>query len=107
MAAATREQLRERAAALVADRGLDPARFVVVDTEATFGGGSTPGERIPSAGLRIAGAAPDAAARWFQRREPPVVGTTRGGSFQIDLRCVLPEDEAPLAQALAAFAAED
>jgi len=100
MAAAGREEVAARAAAFLEKNGFADPRVSVVDSEATFGGGSTPGEIIPSAAVRLAGtASADATARWFQEREPPVLGTVRNGAFQLDFRTILEEDEAPLAVA--------
>jgi L-seryl-tRNA(Ser) seleniumtransferase len=101
MASASQDQLRRRVTDFVERLGLDERRFTVVDTVATFGGGSTPGEQIPSAALRLSSdGSPDAIARWFQGLEPPVIGTVKDGQFQIDFRTVLPEDEELLAVAL-------
>jgi L-seryl-tRNA(Ser) seleniumtransferase len=104
MAGAGREQVRVRAADFLERSGIRDPRVAVVDSEATFGGGSTPGETIPSAAIRLAGAAsPDATARWFQEREPPVLGTVKSGAFQVDFRTILPEDEPFLSRALLAW----
>lgn len=100
--------VRERAAAFLRANGLPAAMFGIVDSAATFGGGSTPGEQIPSAAIRIASRrSPDEIARRLQLAEPPVVGTVREGAFQLDFRTILPADEAPLADALRALAAEE
>jgi L-seryl-tRNA(Ser) seleniumtransferase len=104
MGGATAKEVGQRAAAFLEREGLPADRFEVVESVATFGGGSTPGEEIRSAAIRLrADRSPDAVAGWFQREEPPVVGTVREGAFQIDFRTVLPEDEAPLAAALRRF----
>lgn len=96
--------VRERASAFIVNNGLDPSTFRMVDSVATFGGGSTPGEEIPSAAIRIiSGKSPDSIARWFQKEEPPLVGTVKEGAFQVDFRTILPQDEAPLARALKRF----
>ncbi len=96
-----RGSVAERARAIVGRADLAPELARVVDSEATFGGGSAPGEKIPSASISLESAEPaDEVARWFQRREPPVLGTVRDGTFRIDPRTVLPEDEQPLVEAL-------
>jgi seryl-tRNA(Sec) selenium transferase len=82
--------------------------FEIVDSAAAFGGGSTPGEEIPSAAIRLRSRrSADEIARRLQENEPPVLGTVREGAFQLDLRTILAEDEAPLAEALRALAAEE
>ena len=106
LARAPQEAVRARAAAFLEAHGLGGPMFTVVDSAATFGGGSTPGEEIPSAAVRISsGLSPDAVARHLQSAEPPVVGTVRDDAFQIDFRTILETDEASLAGALTAFAA--
>jgi L-seryl-tRNA(Ser) seleniumtransferase len=104
LANATLAEVRERAEAFIAKCGLPADRFEVVASTATFGGGSTPGQGIPSAALRVKGPGrPDTIARYFQEREPPVIGTVRNGSFELDFRTVLPEDEEPLGLACLAL----
>ena len=101
MAGEDRATVAARATAFLADGGIDDARVTIVESEATFGGGSTPGKVIPSAAIRFAGgASPDATARWFQEREPPVLGTVKSGAFQVDFRTILPDDEPFLAHAV-------
>ena len=98
------DSVRRRAEAFLTGSGLPAERFEIVDSVATFGGGSTPGEEIPSAAIRIlSDGTPDSIARGFQKEEPPLVGTVKEGAFQIDFRTILPEDEAPLAAVLSRF----
>ena len=95
-------EIRTRIEAFLQTYNLQTEAFTVVDSTATFGGGSTPGGQIPSAALRIEiDRSPDEIARFFQECEPSVVGTVKEGFFQIDFRTVLPEDETPLADACA------
>jgi L-seryl-tRNA(Ser) seleniumtransferase len=107
LARAPQAAVRDRAAAFLVAHGLGAPMFTVVDSAATFGGGSTPGEEIPSAAVRIASRlSADAVARWLQSAEPPVVGTVRDDAFQLDFRTILESDEAPLAAALKTLADE-
>lgn len=104
MAMAGKEELQGRVKSFISEHGLDSKQFTMVDSQSTFGGGSTPGSEIPSAGIRIDMViTPDEIARFFQEREPPVVGTVKEGYFQIDFRTILPEDEAILADACKAL----
>jgi L-seryl-tRNA(Ser) seleniumtransferase len=97
--------LAARVESFVATHGLPKDVFVPVETEATFGGGATPGTAIPSYGLGIsAPKGPDTIAAFFQKRSPPVIGTVRGDLFVIDFRTVLEADEALLAQSCIALA---
>ena len=91
MAAAPVEGLRARAAAL----GVG----TVVDTVAVAGGGSVPGQEVPSAGVALDG---DHAAR-LRANDPPVVARVHEGRTVCDLRTVDPADDGVLAAALAAL----
>ncbi len=84
MIAATPEALRERASAIAA-RVDDRAE--VVATEATVGGGSLPGETLPSFGVALA---------------PSVIGRIEAGRVILDLRTVDPGLDAELAAAILA-----
>ncbi len=88
------EALRTRANALAA--GL-AAR--VVPIESTIGGGSLPGETLPSFGLAIAGSAERLLAA-LRHGSPSVVGRIADGSVVLDLRTVEPERDGDLATAV-------
>ncbi len=90
MAAVPVEVLRSRAGRLGAGR--------VVDTVAVAGGGSVPGQDVPSAGVALEG---DHAAR-LRANDPPVVARVHEGMTICDLRTVDPLDDAVLATALGA-----
>jgi L-seryl-tRNA(Ser) seleniumtransferase len=101
MASTTREDLRQRIEQFKSVHNFDSKQVVSIDSDATFGGGSTPGSKIPSAALRlVASHSPDKIAQLFQEHEPPIIGTVHDGYFQIDFRTILPRDEAPLADAI-------
>jgi L-seryl-tRNA(Ser) seleniumtransferase len=65
----------------------------VVVSESTVGGGSLPGEVLPSVALALAAAAPDALAARLRQAEPPVVGRIRNDRLQLDPRTVLPRQD--------------
>ncbi len=90
MAAAPVERLRARAEALGVGQ--------VIDTVAVAGGGSVPGQDVPSAGVALDG---DLAAR-LRAADPPVVARVHDGMTICDLRTVDPLDDTVLAAALAA-----
>ncbi|MBO0730562.1 MAG: L-seryl-tRNA(Sec) selenium transferase [Acidimicrobiaceae bacterium] len=69
----------------------------VVDCEAVMGGGTLPGVTIPSAGVAIAG---DVTAA-LRACDPPIVARVADGRTVVDLRTVLPEQDALVAAALA------
>jgi L-seryl-tRNA(Ser) seleniumtransferase len=88
MAAAPVDGLRARAEALGAGK--------VVDTMAVAGGGSVPGQDVPSAGVALEG---DLAAA-LRRHDPPVVARVHEGMTICDLRTVDPLDDPVLTRAL-------
>jgi L-seryl-tRNA(Ser) seleniumtransferase len=93
MATTPVEVLRSRAADLGVGRPCE--------TVAVAGGGSVPGQEIPSAGVAVEG---DQAAR-LRASDPPIIARVSGGETVCDLRTVDPADDALLAKALAAGAA--
>jgi L-seryl-tRNA(Ser) seleniumtransferase len=88
MAATPVAELRARAAAL----GVGDACATV----AVAGGGSVPGQEVPSAGVAVAG---DHAAA-LRAHDPPVIARVHEGSTICDLRTVDPADDPVLADAL-------
>ena len=88
MAAAPVDGLRARAEALGVGK--------VVDTVAVAGGGSVPGQDVPSAGVALDG---DHAAA-LRRLDPPIVARVHEGMTICDLRTVDPLDDPVLAAAL-------
>ncbi len=92
MACTPVEELRRRAGALGVGQ--------VVDCESVAGGGSLPGLTIASAGVVLSGDHRDA----LREGEPPVIATVRDARTVADLRAVDPDDDAPLAKALARVA---
>ena len=100
MIAAPLAALRSRAAAL-ADELAGGAPVEVVATEATVGGGSLPGETLPSIGLAVAAGAEQLLAA-LRRGSPPVIGRIEGGRVILDLRTVAPARDVALAAAIRA-----
>jgi L-seryl-tRNA(Ser) seleniumtransferase len=92
-------ELRARAEALAA--GLPGAR--VTQVESTVGGGSLPGETMPSWGIALAGPATRLLTA-LRRGTPAVVGRIVDGSVVLDLRTVEPARDRDLAAALRAAA---
>ena len=90
MALAPVAELRSRAAALGVGE--------VVDTVAVPGGGSVPGQEIPSVGVAVDGDV----AGLLRRHDPPVVARVEGGRTICDVRTVDPADDQLLKAALTA-----
>jgi L-seryl-tRNA(Ser) seleniumtransferase len=88
MASTPVEALRARAESIGAGE--------VVDTVAVAGGGSVPGQDVPSVGVAVIG---DHAAA-LRAHDPPVVGRVHDGKTICDLRTVDPADDAVLTKAL-------
>jgi L-seryl-tRNA(Ser) seleniumtransferase len=88
-------------------RASDLARIVgnraeVVATEATIGGGSLPGETLPSFGVALGGRSADRTLAALRRGSPSVVGRIEGGRVMLDLRTVDPDLDDDLAAAIIA-----
>jgi len=107
MMAAKCEQIEVRATTLAAwlcDEAIVPSDISVevVKGWSTIGGGSLPGETLPTCLVALRSAAPDDLARKLRLGSPPVIGRIDKNVFVLDLRTVLPGEEANLRQALRA-----
>jgi L-seryl-tRNA(Ser) seleniumtransferase len=101
MIAAEMDELRGRASALsaaVPERAR--SAIAVVDVSSTVGGGSLPGETLPSLAVAIAARSADRLLERLRAGEPAVVARIEGGRVLLDLRTVDPEDDAAIADAL-------
>ncbi len=76
----------------------------VVETRATIGGGSLPGDTLSSRALVVPTASPDKTARALRLGQLPVIGRIEDGKLLIDLRTIVPEDDDDLVVALRAQA---
>lgn len=104
MLGVSRDSLRARAEALAArarDAGFEAE---AVASTAIAGGGAGAESTLPSAAvaLRRPGLAADALAAALRALAPPVVARIEGGRVLLDLRSVAEEEDAELAEALAA-----
>jgi L-seryl-tRNA(Ser) seleniumtransferase len=98
------DALRARGAALAEALGW-PVGEVLVDSRATIGGGSLPGDTMPSVALRVPSTAPSRDAKRLRTGEPAVVGRIEDEALLVDLRSVDPSDDARLLAALRALGA--
>lgn len=85
------------AGASVADTN---AGVTVVALVATVGGGSLPGETLPSAGLEIRAGSADRLLARLRTGDPAVIGRVAGGAVLLDLRTVDPADDAGVGRAI-------
>ena len=72
----------------------------VVEGESTVGGGSLPGEILPTKLWQLSHDHPERLAGRLRQAEMPVIGRVSEGSLILDPRTVLPEQESPLLSAL-------
>jgi L-seryl-tRNA(Ser) seleniumtransferase len=98
MATRTTGELRRRADAIAATA----SHVRVIDVDATVGGGSVPGARIPS--VAIAFDTDDVVAALATLRRHGVIARVHEGAVVGDLRTVDPRDDADLTKALLATA---
>ncbi|MCS7050561.1 MAG: L-seryl-tRNA(Sec) selenium transferase [Thermomicrobium sp.] len=110
MIAAPLDTLVERCR-LWAARMADLIEVEVVPTEATIGGGSLPGETLPSAALAVSaatlartacGCSLDDFARRLRTGRPPVIGRVEDERLLLDARTVLPDQDEALVAAVRA-----
>jgi L-seryl-tRNA(Ser) seleniumtransferase len=94
-------ELAARARALAADLSGRGAAVELVPGESTVGGGSLPGEVLPTTLVAIGGGDPERLAALLRTGEPPVVARVAGGRLLLDLRTVDEAQLAPLAAAVA------
>jgi L-seryl-tRNA(Ser) seleniumtransferase len=90
--------IRARAEKLAAQ--LEGVKAEIVAGESVIGGGSTPDQSLPT--WLIAIASPDVVAveRALRSCDPPVVARIEENRLLVDLRTVLPEEEAALVSAV-------
>jgi len=72
----------------------------VVDGESTVGGGSLPGETLPTKLVALDVAHPDRLAATLRAADPPVVARIEEDRLGLDPRTVLPEEERELLRAV-------
>jgi L-seryl-tRNA(Ser) seleniumtransferase len=96
------EALREEAGRwLTALGGLVPGARVR-HAESAVGGGTLPGETLPTAVLALPVTDPDSLAARLRQADPPLVGRIEAGELLLDPRTVLPGEGALLVAALRA-----
>ena len=98
MLGATLGELRDRAAAYVA--ALPSAEML--ESDAYVGGGSLPESRIASVAVAIATPKPQMLAAALRRGDPAVVARIEYDRLLIDLRAVMPDEDAKAIAAIAA-----
>jgi L-seryl-tRNA(Ser) seleniumtransferase len=102
MIAAPLELLAARAADWAAELHSRHIPASVVPAYSTVGGGSLPGEVLPTRALALAHPRPDALATALRAGDPPVIGRIIDNQLILDPRTVLPDADAELLRAVAA-----
>ncbi|MEN6606271.1 MAG: L-seryl-tRNA(Sec) selenium transferase [Bryobacteraceae bacterium] len=92
------DSIRARAEALLATLGGAPAS--VIHGESVIGGGSTPGQPIPTWLIALTAGNVVELERKLRLSDPPVIARIENDQLLLDLRTVLPGEEAELAAAL-------
>lgn len=72
----------------------------VVNTVSTVGGGSLPGQTLPTRALAISVDSVDALAEKLRQASPPVIGRIEANRLLLDPRTVLPEQDKTLSAVL-------
>ncbi len=101
MLAQSEAELSARAQALLEGLGPLGARCVLIAGRSMVGGGSLPGESLPTTLVALPAGDAEAQARALRLGHPPVVARIVDGRVVLDLRTVLPGQEAALAQRVA------
>jgi L-seryl-tRNA(Ser) seleniumtransferase len=96
MMAAAPEQLNARAGHWAAELG----QGEVVPSQSTVGGGSLPGESLPTFVLSLKVKSPDKFLEKLRRQQPPVIARTENDRILLDPRTVLPEQDGTLVASL-------
>jgi len=96
-------QIESRATVLATWLCEAEVQAAVVDGWSTVGGGSLPGETLPTRLVAIRMAAPHELAQRLRLGSPPLIGRIEKDAFLLDLRTVLPAEEPALREALKAM----
>jgi L-seryl-tRNA(Ser) seleniumtransferase len=96
MIAATRTELDARAQKWTERLSTAKIAASVIDAESTVGGGSLPGESLPTRAVAIAVASPDEFAARLRQNNPPIVARIEENRIVFDPRTVLVAEEETL-----------
>jgi L-seryl-tRNA(Ser) seleniumtransferase len=93
MITATRESLDARATKWAERLRASKLEAMVIDAESTVGGGSLPGETLPTRALALNVTSPDAFAARLRANTPPIIARIEANRVVLDPRTVLPHEE--------------
>jgi len=93
------EEILMRAEEVIRKTGLPSDRIRIVEGRSTIGGGSTPGETLPTFLVSVSPkSSPDRFAARLRAGSPPVVARIVDGAVCFDLRTVLPNQDDTIAE---------
>jgi L-seryl-tRNA(Ser) seleniumtransferase len=90
------DALEQRARSLAEQLGA-----TAVESRSAIGGGSLPGQTQPSWAVALEAHSPDRLSATLRRADPPVISRIEADRVLLDLRAILPEQDAVLAAAVA------
>jgi L-seryl-tRNA(Ser) seleniumtransferase len=96
MITTTRETLDARATRWAERLRAAHLDATVIDAESTIGGGSLPGETLPTRAVALTVASPDAFAARLRAHTPPILARIEADRIVLDPRTVLPNEEETL-----------
>jgi L-seryl-tRNA(Ser) seleniumtransferase len=102
MISAPLESLQNRAEKIETELKKSGIQMVVQKSQSTIGGGSLPGETLPSITISVIKPVFSAnqQAQLFRQQTPPVIGRIEGQKFVLDLRTVFPHQDETLVSAI-------
>ncbi len=98
------DEVRTRAEQLLAQlqtKSGSPKTFALQSVSSAPGGGALPGQQLPSWAVAISSDSPDDVSRQLRLGHPAILARVQEGCVLIDLRTVLPDDDAALLERLA------
>ena len=100
MIAQSAEAVQQRALRFQRQLAVADVKVAVIPGKSTIGGGSLPGETLPTFLLAFDIPRPDSAAASLRMTDPPVICRIQKNLLLLDLRTVLPEQEEALLEIL-------
>ena len=95
------EALQRRAEKMKAELEGSGIKIAIRQSESTVGGGSLPGETLPTIAVSIESGEPvDRQAKLFRGQSPPIIGRIEDGKFVLDLRTVFPDQDEMIVSAI-------
>ncbi|NIM97633.1 MAG: L-seryl-tRNA(Sec) selenium transferase [candidate division Zixibacteria bacterium] len=106
MISAPLDSLQARAQKIREELGKSNIEVTIQESQSTVGGGSLPGETLPTIVLSVSSVhrpidlSADQQARHFREESPPIIGRIENDKFVLDLRTVFPHQDEILVSAI-------